>query len=59
MDGGRELVYVNDGDEIYVPSPRDVPPEMELQKWAAYAGIGGAILTLISVFYSIYRESKR
>ena len=59
MDGFKDSVYVNDGDEIYVPSPRDVPPEMELQKYAAYAGIGGAIIGLISVFYNIYRDSKK
>jgi len=46
-------VFVFDGDEIYVPSPRDVPPEMELQKYAALAGIAGAAITFLHVFYSI------
>ena len=54
VDGFKDSIYVFDGDRIYVPPPRDVAPEMELQKWAAYAGLTGAFITLISVLYNIF-----
>jgi protein involved in polysaccharide export with SLBB domain len=57
-DGHAKNVYVDDGDEVFVASPRDVPPEMELQKWAAYAGMAGVLLTLISVSWGVYRDSR-
>ena len=55
-NGFEKNVYVSDGDEIFVPSPRDVPPEMELQRWAALAGIASVILSVISVSWNIYRS---
>jgi protein involved in polysaccharide export with SLBB domain len=58
VDGFKDNVYVYDGDEIFVSSPRDVPPEMELQKWAAYAGIAGVVLSLLALLWNIYRDSN-
>ena len=57
-DGFEDSVFVYDGDEIFVPPHRDVPPELELQKWAAFAGIAGVTITFINVIFSIYKESK-
>jgi len=57
-DGHAKNVYVNDGDEIYVPSPRDVPPEMEWQQWAAIGGLAGVALAVINIAWGIYRDSR-
>jgi protein involved in polysaccharide export with SLBB domain len=54
VNGFDKEVYVYDGDEIFVSAPRDVPPEMELQKWAAISGIAGVILSFISIAWGIY-----
>ena len=59
VDGFKENIYVYDGDEIFVPPPRDVPHEMEIAKWSAYAGIAGAVIALISVLANIYFQSRR
>jgi protein involved in polysaccharide export with SLBB domain len=59
VDGFEDFVYVNDGDEIFVPSPRDVPPEMELQKWAAFAGIAGVVISLIGLLFNIYLNTTK
>jgi len=56
IDGFDDNVYVYDGDEIFVPPPRDVPPEMEISKWAAYIGIAGVLITFINVMYNIFSK---
>ena len=58
VNGFEKEVFVNDGDEIFVPSPRDVPPEMELQRWATYMGMAGVVLSVIGIFWGIYRDNK-
>ena len=55
IDGFKKEIDVYDGDEIFVPPPRDVPPEMEISKWAAWVGIAGVAITLINVIYNISR----
>lgn len=58
-NGFKESIYVQDGDEVFVPSPRDIPPEMELQKWAAIGGLAGFAMTFISVFWGIYKDLRK
>jgi len=59
IDGFQKDIYVYDGDEIFVPPPRDVAPEMEVSMWYAYAGIFGVSATIINVLWGIYRDSKK
>lgn len=56
VDGFQDSTYVYDGDEVFVPSPRDVPPEMELQKWAAYTGMTAAVTSFITLIYGIFKK---
>ena len=59
IDGFDKDVFVYDGDEIYVPAPRDVAPEVKVSEWYAWAGILGVAVTLINVAWNIYYTSKR
>lgn len=58
-DKPGEGVFVNAGDQIYVPREPDIPAWLEIQKWGAYAAIVGAAATLINIVYSIYLNTKR
>lgn len=48
---GDDDVFLFAGDEIYVPNPPDLPPGLETQQYAAYAGIAAAIAGVINIFY--------
>ena len=50
----NENTYVLDGDLVYVPSEPDVSSVVQIQKYAAYAGIAGAVVALINSLYFIY-----
>lgn len=47
-------VYVNAGDQIYVPRKPDIPAWLEIQKYGTYAALIGAAATLINILYGIY-----
>ena len=51
---GDEEVLVYAGDQIYVPREPDIPPTLEIQTYAAYAGIAGAAAGLLNVIYYIF-----
>ena len=51
-EGVDETVVVNAGDEIYVPRAPDIPPSLELQKWAAISGMLGTLAGIISLIVS-------
>lgn len=51
---GNDETFVFAGDEIYVPNPPDLPPGLESQQYAAYAGIAAAIAGVINIFYFIF-----
>ncbi len=53
---GDEETFLFAGDEIYVPSPADLPPSIEIQKYAAYAGLAAAAATIINILYIIYKN---
>lgn len=54
-NGFQDAVFVNDGDEIYVPREPDIPPTLELQKWAAITGMVGALSGIISLIITAFR----
>ncbi len=51
-EGFEDSIIVNDGDEIYVPRSPDIPPSLELQKWAAISGMLGTLAGIISLIVS-------
>ena len=55
VKGGEEVI-VYAGDEIYVARTPDVPPGVELQKWAAIAGVLGALATVVNVTFFIISQ---
>ncbi len=55
-DGFNKNIYVNDGDEIYVPRPPDVPPTVQIQKWAAIVGMIGGIVGTLTLIYTTLRK---
>ena len=57
-DGFVKFTYVYDGDEIFVPTPREVTPEMQLQRWATIAGLTATIASVLAFVYSIYRDQR-
>lgn len=57
-DGFARSIYVFDGDEIFVPPPSNVTPEMQLQRWATIAGLTATIVSVLSIFYSVYRDQR-
>jgi len=56
-DKPDEGVFVNAGDQVYVPREPDIPIWLQIQKWGAYAAILGASVTFINMLYGIYLYS--
>jgi protein involved in polysaccharide export with SLBB domain len=55
---GKE-VYVNAGDQVYIPRQPDIPAWPEIQKYGTYAALVGAAATLINILYGIYLTQTR
>lgn len=51
-------VFVNAGDQIYVPRKPDIPAWLEIQKYGTYAALVGAAATLINILYGIYLTQR-
>ena len=56
-DKPGESVFVNAGDQVYVPREPDIPIWLQIQKWGAYAAILGAAVTFLNLLYGIYLNS--
>ncbi len=56
-DKPGEGVFVNAGDQVYVPREPDIPIWLQIQKWGAYAAILGAAVTFFNLLYGIYLNS--
>ncbi len=52
----EDIVYVQDGDRIYVPRKPDFPPGTEFQKYGLIAGIIGSLGGLLSFIITVFRN---
>jgi len=50
---GDDDVWVNAGDEIYVPKPPDYPPGIELQTYAVIASAAASLIALLNIILLI------
>ncbi|MGE5480610.1 MAG: SLBB domain-containing protein [Chloroflexota bacterium] len=55
---GKEGVYVQDGDKIYVPRVPDEPAYMKLQRMGVWIGILGATVGLLQLLLNVYNSNK-
>ena len=54
-----ENVYVNAGDQIYIPRKQDIPAWLEIQKYSVYGALLGTAATIVNIIWSIYYTSKK
>jgi protein involved in polysaccharide export with SLBB domain len=58
-DKPSEKVFVNAGDQIYVPRKPDIPAWLEIQRYSVYAALIGTAATVVNILYGIYLNSKK
>jgi protein involved in polysaccharide export with SLBB domain len=58
-DKPDDNVFVNAGDQVYIPRYQDIPVWLEIQKYGTYAAIVGTIGSIINLLYSIYLTQTR
>lgn len=54
VDGSEEGVVVLDGDQIYIPSPPDLPAGIELQRYALITSVIGSLSALLALIWNVF-----
>ncbi len=55
---GEDYVFVEAGDEIYVPRPMELPPGLTEQRYSTIAAFGGILVGLAGIIANIFIFSK-